>query len=214
MAKAYSELEKKLGGNSQNSSQEPSQNSSQEPSQNSSQEPTGDLESLVDTATQQFLEKGEISSETLEAFKKAGIPPSYVTELVEGRKAKADGYTKSLLDTVGGEDQWKQISQWASQNLSTEDREAFNAAIQSGDIGQARLALYGVQARYNASARDPRNDLNIQGNQSGQGGPAGYTSQEEYLSDLKNPKYQSDEAYRQSVQLRLKATPEAVLANL
>jgi hypothetical protein len=203
MAKAYGELEKKLGSSQQ-------AQSSEEPVDST----TANLEDLVEQATRTFVQDGEIPNEILEAFQERGIPPSYVSELVEGRKNRADSYTKELFDTVGGEDQWKEISQWASQNLSEEDRNAFNAAVNSGDTGAARLAVYGVQARYNSAVRDPRNDLNLQGNQAGQNGPAGYRTQEEYLSDLQNPKYTTDEAYRQSVQLRLRATAPSVIENL
>lgn len=209
LAKAYGELESKLGSNRGPAIGEPS--GEQAPSSTPGDSP---LESLVDEATTAFLDKGEIPADILTKFKDAGISPQYVQELVEGRKAKADGYTKSLYETVGGEDKWKEIASWAAENLPQEDRVAFNAAIQSGDPSIARLALYGVQAKYNEAARDPRNDLSLPGGQSGKTGPAGYRSQAELQKDMMDSRYYNDESFRQSVLLRMKATAPSILQNL
>ena len=52
------------------------------------------------------------------------------------------------MSTVGGKEQYTQMIDWASKNLSSEEIKAFNSTIDTGTLEQAQLAIAGVQAKY------------------------------------------------------------------
>jgi hypothetical protein len=73
----------------------------------------------------------------------------------QGTLAEAD--VAELTAMVGGEDSFKQLSQWAVSNLSPQELASYNAAVDSGNKEAARWALLAMQARASAPrASEPK----------------------------------------------------------
>ena len=99
------------------------------------------------------------------------------------------------MSTVGGKEQYTEMVNWASKNLSSEEIKAFNNTVDNGSLEQAQLAIAGVQAKYSANNNEPnlfsgtKADTNV-----------GYRSVGEMLADINNPKVQTDSAFRADVE--------------
>lgn len=204
LATAYSELEKKLSSGQPSAKETPEAPSAPE---------TDPIESLLSEGLRGFVETGDVPEDIITKLKEAGVSPSIAREVITSRKSEGDSYTRSLVEAVGGEESWKDIQQWASSALSEEERKAFNQAIESGDAGTAKLALYGVQAKYTQATSGPRGDLQLPSSSSSQSAK-GFSAISEIVSAMQDPKYGRDEAYRKSVELRLRSTAPSILAQL
>ena len=89
---------------------------------------------------------------------------------------------------------------WASDNLEDGEIDAFNAAVNSGDMNQTMMAVQGLQARYSADATvEPSRTVEGQPVTSG----SSYRSVAEMMQDMNDPRYQKDPAFRADVEQKL-----------
>lgn len=63
-------------------------------------------------------------------------------KFAEEQKAKAQAAKDAIFNVVGGEERWKAVQEWAKANAEDGEREAVNAALQSGDIVSRAVAFY------------------------------------------------------------------------
>lgn len=149
---------------------------------------------------QEYLNDGKLSDETYEKLAKAGLPKNVVDNYVEGQMAKAQALTNRVYDTVGGEQSYMAMNEWAKQNLSDSEKAAFNAALDSGNEGSIMLAVRGLQAQFTAANGKPPKLVN--GDAAGQSG-AVFRSRQEVITAMSDPRYRSDPAYRSDVEAKL-----------
>lgn len=129
-----------------------------------------------------------------------------VNDYIEGQIARRDNYRNDTLAAVGGEERFKQIANWASQNMDEKDLAAYNEAVDSGDPTKAKLALKGVEALYVKANGSPA-DI-IDGDNGGDVEAAGFRSVFEMVQAMnkKDDKgrtlYKVDPDYRASVEKR------------
>ena len=101
----------------------------------------------------------------------------------------------SVYKSVGGEEQYGNMINWAQENLSESEVAAFDQVIESGNMAQINLIIKGLNAQYTDAVGQEGNLL--------QGKPAAaqstYRSQQELIQAMNDPRYDSDPAYRQDV---------------
>jgi hypothetical protein len=204
LASAYAELSKKLGqGGAETPPATPPAETPGEPAQEA-REAVEKAGLDFDAYVSEFAEKGALSAETYAALEKAGIPKAVVDGYVEGQVARAEKMTAEVQGVIGTAEEYQRTIQWAATNLSPAEVEAFNKAMDSGDLGQMKLAASGLKSRFEtANGREPA--TNIQG---GVTGPAvaPFGSRAEVTRAMNDPRYRTDEAYRAEVYRRLDAT--------
>jgi hypothetical protein len=88
---------------------------------------------------------------------------------------------------------------WATNNLSQGQIDAFNASLETGDVDQAMFAIQGLAAQYRSDVGTNPNLMS--------GGTTGtsagsYQSVAEVTRDMADPRYDSDPAFRQMVALK------------
>lgn len=204
LAKAYSELEKKF------SSKEPSDPSIME-ARKQAEENQNNLkikEPEQKTETQQngldkfyteYEQSGSLSEQSYSELAKLGLDKNVVDAYISGQEALAEKHTASIMSAVGGQENYNNMIEWASQNLSKGEIDAFNNTVDRGTLEQAQLAIAGVNAKYQAQTREPnlfsgsKADSNL-----------GYRSVAEMLTDINNPKYKTDTAFRKDVENKVK----------
>ena len=183
---AYLELQQKLG----------SQNDEEgEYEEDGEEVDDGGLYDILDT----YYETGEITDEALEAIDQ--MSASDVFALMADREAGAQGREMSgeeisaVYQAVGGEQEYGALTSWASENLSDNEIDTYDAMIESGDMGQISFALQALYYRYTEAMGQDGNML--------QGKPAeaqgGFRSQAELVAAMNDSRYESDPAYRQDV---------------
>ena len=208
MAKAYGELENKLGQSENNN------NKDSEPNKEEGKKDNADLsidkaEKAVENAgldmsslQQEYNEGGQLADKSYDALEKAGIPKDYVDAFIKGQEAIAQQTSNTLKQEVGGADAYNNMMSWASNNLSEAEVNAYNSTVNGKDIEATKLAIAGLNARFkNAEGVEP----NLQtGNRPSTSNAPGYRSWAEVTAAMSDARYTSDNAYRADVQAKLK----------
>jgi hypothetical protein len=149
------------------------------------------------TLADEILTAGDLKPETYAALEKAGIPKSLAEHFVSMQKQLEAVHKKSVADYVGGEAELKALTDWGKANLSTKDVEFFEAQL-NGDNWQQAMDL--LQLRKSKTTPD----LVRGGTPSS--GTTGFRSEAEMVTAMRDPRYQTDTAYRDDVMNRLKGS--------
>lgn len=196
LANSYAELERKLS----------STNSGDRDELQEAEDNIGQAEQAVteagldfDTLVSEYGETGELSEDSYEALNQSGIPKHIVDAFIQGQEAKSQIITNNAFSLVGGEDQYNQMLNWATNNLTEQEIDAFNANLQSQDAAATSFAIKGLYTQY-AMASGVAPNL-VQG--TGQTGSGAFRSVAEMKEAMKDPKYKTDPAFRNEVAQRL-----------
>ena len=209
MAKAYRELEQKLSSNSESVMD----NNEATPT---SQTPTKNQPSLQETREaiekegldfnkyyNEYLENDALSEESLKELDSKGMSKEMVDSWIEGQNAISDQLATTAYNSVGGKEQYQKILEWAGKNLPENEIDAFNSALEHGTVDQSLFAIKSLGAQYQLSNGSTPNLL--QGSTGGSSAEA-FTSLAEMSEAMKDPKYQTDPAFRDEVTRKLESS--------
>lgn len=217
LAKAYQELEKKLGQDARKEQPEA------KPADQPEAKPTeGEQEAAEQTLTvaglemaefsAEFSKEGKLSDASYSKLEAAGFPKQVVDAYIEGQKVLAAreagidpnsqaqevlnrDFEKSVMDSVGGSEKYSLMTQWAGANLSPKELDTFNRIMESGNKDAIQWAVQGLANKYvKAMGSDPKL---LDGRGSSDTGV--YLSYGEVVAAMKDPRYQTDVSYRQAV---------------
>ena len=151
---------------------------------------------------------GEITDQMYGQLESAGLSRAAIDAYLDGRAVQAgymsddsvtdlsDADVISIKNSVGGGDQYDQMTQWASQNLDPNLIEAFDNLLDSGNAGAIQLAVNGLKSQYEeATGYEGRM---LTGRAAKSGGDV-FRSQPELVAAMNDPRYENDPAYRQDV---------------
>jgi len=207
LEKAYAELESKLGQNeTQDSTETEQEEVLPEESEEGSQEYSEGAQLITDASEEYWSNDGELSPETLEKF--SGMSSQdLVSAYIEYTKANPQQSTEQVADlsesdanaiknSVGGDAQYDQMTQWAAQNLDQSVIEAFDNLLDTGNAGAIQLAVNGLKAQYeDATGYEGRMYTGKAPKSSGDV----FRSQPELVEAMSDPRYDRDPAYRQDI---------------
>lgn len=204
MAKSYSDLEKRLGGaEPQQQEEAPQQNDQTQAQPTPEQEDVQFAQKWENQFTdfsKEYTEKGQLSDDSFKKLKEMGYPKQVVSAYIEGQKALAERGTQSLMGDIGGENGFKEMHDWATQNLNQDEIDSYNSILDTGDQRQASFAVKGMFARYkSASGNKPKL---VSGSQT-KGSTQTFRSIAEMTRAMSDPRYKSDPAFRKDVERRL-----------
>ena len=192
MAKAYSELESKLGSSKRTEEQ-------QQEIDDTAKDAVESAGLDFDAMSEEFYANDGLSDETYEKLEAGGIPREIVDQYIDGQRFAGEATRNSLLESVGGENQYNEMTEWAADNFSEDEIDAYNEAI-NGPSNMARMAIAGLKARYEAAnGSEPRRTLGG----SEPNNSSVYRSVAELMADMNNPKYANDDAFRADVERKL-----------
>lgn len=147
----------------------------------------------------EFEENGQLSQESYLALERAGIPKSTVDSYISGVQAQSRLIEMEAYNAVGGEANYKALSNWAADNLSEEEISAFNETLSNPSGAQFKLALQGLQARYQESNGSMTDNLGGQG----KGTIDVFESMEQVRVAMSDKRYATDIAYQRQIQDKL-----------
>ena len=201
MANAYSELEKKLGQPASEEQQEEEPQQTEENENENDKPEAGNYNEAVVEASKEFFENdGQLSEETYQKLEKVGLPRDLVDSYAAGQQALLQSEEAQIKGVAGGD--YDQMAEWANEHLPSEEVDAFDEAVTSGSVQQAKLAVQGLYARYqNATGSRPK--TLVQGSVSGTS-TMPFKSMQELARAQSDPRYRSgDKAYHQEIDRRL-----------
>ena len=153
----------------------------------------------LDKYYDEYSKDGKLTETSQGELAKLGLDRQVVDAYIDGQTALADHRSNSIMATVGGKEQYSEMIDWASKNLSPEEVRAFNSTIDTGTLEQAQLAIAGVQSKYKSNNAEPNL---FSGNNADSN--VGYRSVGEMLADINDPRYSTDSAFRQDVEQKVK----------
>ena len=196
MAKAYSELESKLGGN-----KPPADNATPSDPPADPQAALADKGLQLDQFSEEFASKGELSAESYEKLAKAGFDKNIVDNYIAGQQARASQFEGSIKAEVGGDERYNQMVDWAKANMTPGEIAAYNTAVSSGNADQAKLAALGLSAKFTQAVGSEPSRLLGGGNNANSADIFESTAQ--VTKAMADPQYRNDPAYRARVQAKL-----------
>lgn len=198
MAKAYSELESKLGA---------PKAAADAPAVAPAEASAADAEKALAPSglnlqdfNAEFAQKGELSTESYDKLAKAGYDKALVDQFIEGQRARANQFQSDIMSEVGGTEKYTEIVTWAKASLSPAEIEAYNEAVSSGQPEKAKLAAMGLNAKFTkANGSDPQRLIGGQTT----GSADVFESMAQVTAAMKDARYKEDPAYRAKIQAKL-----------
>lgn len=209
LLKAYKELQSKLGKSEPEEEEEPSE----EPVEATEEEKEEEVEisenvkTFTEIATR-FDTEGGLTPEDMETLtsmdSKSLIETYFKYHAVQTAKTTQEVATaqqlKSIRDSVGGDDAYGQMIQWAGQNLSPEEVDSFNSVANSNNAAALSFAVEALSNRWKS----------VEGYEAplvtGKKAPSkskSFRSQAELARAISDPRYSTDPAYRMDVEEKL-----------
>ncbi|MGY6517461.1 MAG: capsid assembly protein [Lysobacteraceae bacterium] len=155
----------------------------------------------VDQARAEYERDGKIGEETLKALEAQGITRSQVTAYVQAQEAMS----QMAYAVAGGQEQYQAMLKWGADTLSTDEKTAFDAAIDAGPVAFAK-ALRDLHTRYQNEATFEGRTVDAANVKSG---GEFFRSKDEMVKAMSDPRYKTDSAYRDSVAQKLAASERA-----
>jgi len=234
LAKAYSELQKKLG---QQSGKPPEETQQVEPepvpeatgayTQEQAVERYGSaaVESLAEKGIElgkvmAMADQGQDISEHYEALAETfNTTPQMVDAFKQALTASpavsgdglSDAQSTAILNEVGGQEAFNALQAWGRENMSEAERASYNEAVDSGNAEAVRWALKSLQARQGLVQQDTEPQL--YGGGTAPNDRVVFSSQQQLLdamnkrNDRGQRLYDVDEAYRNKVAMILNTSP-------
>lgn len=144
----------------------------------------------------EYEANGGLSEQSYQKLAEAGIPREMVDAYIAGQEAQASLAVSEVHGAVGGAENYSSMIQWAAQNLSPAEIDAYNAVTSTGDLNVAKLAAEGLYRRYTEAVGTNRPMIN------GSTSPVStdvFQSTAQVTEAMRDPRYRTDPAYRRSV---------------
>ena len=201
MAQAYAELEKRMGQGTKEVEETEQPEEQQEEQTDDNKEEVGDYNETVVEASKEFFENdGKLSEDTYKKLEGIGLPRDLVDSYAAGQQALLQSEEAQIKGVAG--DSYDQMAEWANEHLPQEEIDAFDEAVTSGTVSQAKLAVQGLYARYQNATGATQPKL-VQGAVSGSS-TMPFKSMQELARAQSDPRYRSgDKAYHQEIDRRL-----------
>ena len=154
------------------------------------------LDGLVQAAL-----NGGLSDEQRVMLDKQGLG-GHFDMIVSGHKAEIAQNDAEIVGVVGGKAAYGELQEWAISNLDDSEIESYNMAVlESGNIGLAKLAVEGLQARYHkANGQAPEKRIEAGGSANDKSRP--YSNQMEYINETRSMEYRSNPEYAAQVEAK------------
>ena len=206
LEKAYLELQSKLGKGETVEQGEGEENDSELSEETPETSPAYDL--IMQASEEYYGNDNSLSPETVAKFSEMSsteLVNAYI-ESVKNNPAQQqevdipDAQVNQIQNSVGGEKQYVNIVTWAANNLPEKQVLAYDNLVASGNVEAINLALAGLKAQYDDAFGSEGRTLQGRSPRTSDGV---YRSQAELLSAMSDPRYDTDEAYRNDVLLKL-----------
>ena len=195
MAQSYSELEKKLSGGSTEDKKEqveaPPDQTDDAPKDNNSPDFT--------KFSEEFSDKGELTDNSFKELDAMGYPKEMVEAYIRGTQQNSDADVSSVMDVAGGTDGYKDLTEWASENVQEAELKLYNQMVATGTDNAKMAVEWLMSKREGAEGVEP----NLLSGKS-KGAPKDeYRSTAEVVAAMKDTRYGKDTAYTKDVEEKL-----------
>lgn len=152
--------------------------------------------------SEEFSKTGTLTADARKkAAKDFGVTEQAVDVYLAGLASISTAQTQPFYQMFGGQEAYGQFQKWADTNVSKEETAAFNEALEKSPKAALVMAAQ-LKQRYAAAGNGeaPR-DITRNASQQGASAQRGdtYASTAQMVRDMDDPRYRTDEAFRQAV---------------
>ncbi len=209
LVKAYEELQRKLGQDTPEEGEEPSEEQPEATEEVPEEVEESAAVEVINRASEVYEKSGELNAETIEELSKLDskeLIEAYVAQYSKNQatvQAQAvDAQAEAaILDSVGGQESYQQMVQWAAANLDPAEVASYNEVTNSGNVAAIKFAVEALSNRYK-SAEGYEAPL-VTGKKAPSSNAKVFRSHAELSRAIADPRYQNDPAYRNDVEARL-----------
>ena len=187
LAKAYGALEKEFSARPKEEAKPAEQKTEEAPQQG------------LDKYYEEYAEKGELAETSYNELAKLGLDKTLVDSYIEGQNLISDTNTKQIQEIAGGKEEYIELVNWASDNLSDAEVRVFNDMVEGGDIETAKFAVQGLMAKAGAN---PKQASLFEGTSDAISKDA-FASVAQVTEAMNDPRYETDPAYRRMVEEKI-----------
>ena len=178
-----------------------------------------ELAAKMEPYSKEITEKGQLSAESItKAAAEFGVTEDMVRQYIAGSQVEAgsgglsveaQAVVSTAYELVGGEAQYAGFHKWASENAADQMADlAFAADSGKPSVLKALMAPLVAQWKESGAAGAPRSVRHeaASATASPDGALEGFTSREEQIAAMRDPRYAKDPAYRAKVDQRIHAS--------
>ena len=206
MAKAYHELETKLSSSSEsvtNSDEVSPPPQTPQLNVNEARKTLSDQGLDYDKYYKEYLDNNTISEESYKELNEKGMSVEMVNSWIDGQQAISNQLENVAYNSVGGQEQYNELVKWAGTSLPQNEIDSFNRALESANSEDSLFAIKSLNAQYQmANGSSP----NLLQGSTGKSGAETYTSLTQMSEAMRDPKYQTDPAFREEVTRKLESS--------
>jgi len=199
LEKAYMELQRKLGDSDEGDEEEVSEDEGEEVEETEAE--YTEAQTLISNASQEYAETGNISDEMMEQFGEMSsqeLVEAYMNIQANAPEAVAEELSESevnsIKNSVGGDQAYDNVMQWAGENLDPDQVDAFDNIIATGNSTAIQMMVNGLKAQYDSS--NGYEGRMLSGKSASTGSSDVFRSQAELVAAMGDSRYESDPAYR------------------
>ena len=189
---AYNELQKKLG----------------QPKEEAPQATTEETEATTPTNTpsmdvskyeQEVVDNGSLSDNSYKELEKVGFSKAQVDAYIQGQQAYAVSVRDTIYNSVGGQESYVDVVNWASDNMPQDVIKEYNEAVDSLNQDKVLRTLEYMKLKYDTAA--PRQTRRLEGD-TGASGLQPFADKNEWQKAATNRLYGKDAKYTKMVDNR------------
>jgi len=203
LLKAYNELQKKLGTETPEEEEEPAEEQVEAP-QEEQPEAVREATNYMLELKKEIGDDGQLPEEAIERFSKMDPKDLIASYLSYSSQTKAGTVQQSeinaIKDTVGGEEAYGDMLEWARDNLSESEINDFNTVTNTGNVAAIKFAVDSLGNRWKSNVGY---EAPLVTGKRAASKPAGYRSHAELARDIADPRYSTDPAFRNDVEEKL-----------
>ena len=199
LEQGYIELQKKLGTPKEEAEEEVTETKDEKveekPEEKEEEIDTAFLDTLWEEAQDEWKEDTLKKLNNMDAREIAQMHLKYRADNQQQTELTEQNIT-DLKGVVGGEDQYQQMMQWATQNLQKNEIEMYDAVMDQGNPLAAYFAVQALSGRMKDSqgvdgklltGKAPKSDGDV------------FKSQAQVVKAMSDDRYEKDPAYRQAI---------------
>ena len=138
---------------------------------------------------------------------KFGLEKGEVDKYIQYRQSDADEFSNEIFDMAGGEESYRHILGWASNNLPEAEISRLNDTLNSSDRDSGRIEVMKLTNKYRESVGAEAVSPASGTTNTSTTGPKTFASLQEAVEARKDKRFDLDPAYRQQWEQRVGASP-------
>ena len=196
LLKAYQELEKKIG-------QPKTEPAETKPEGEKAGDPPSEAPAGVAKYEQEFVDTGSLSEQSYADLAKMGFTKTQVDQYIQGQQFYAEAVRSEVYNSVGGQEQYVEIINWASENMSPATIKEYNDAVNAVNKDKVLSTL--EYMKFKKEQAQPRETRRLEGNAPVEGVQP-FTNKNDWQAAATNRLYGKDAKYTNMVDQRYLAS--------